>query len=85
MKLLNLTIENFKGMGDEYFNTLEAKKPKIVVASGKALFDSERMRGYLANNGYRIVYPHTEVGKTLKENEYNGRVSVQFILEDMAI
>ena len=65
------TIENFKGMGDEYFNTLEAKKPKIVVAGGKALFYSERMRDYLTNNGYRIVYPQKEVGKTLKENEYN--------------
>lgn len=65
------TIENFKGMGDEYFNTLEEKKPKIIAAGGTALFRSERMRNFLSDNGYRIVYPNSEAGRNLKINEYN--------------
>ena len=54
-------VASYKNNRAEFFDTLEAEKPKIVISSPIDYYD-EDLNAFLADNGYNLIYPEGEDG-----------------------
>ena len=58
-------VDSFKNNHEEFFNTLEAKKPKIIITLPIDYYN-ESLKDFLDTNDYRLVYPMDENGKPVE-------------------
>ena len=58
-------VDSFKNNHEEFFNTLEAKKPKIIITL-PIDYSDESLKDFLDTNDYRLVYPMDENGKPVE-------------------
>ena len=71
------SVESFKNNHEEYYSTLEEKKPKIVIMWSHDLAHKESMKEFLSHNNYTAVWPEQFEGKTA-DDEFDPYIRVVF-------